>query len=64
MELNELEKRQLFQVEGDCRTKVLDELYFTARYTSDPEQRNAVQNLLTKLRALSEEECLKQISSG
>lgn len=27
MELNELEKRQLFQVEGDCQTKVLNELY-------------------------------------
>ena len=58
MELNELEKRQLFQVEGDCRTKVLDELYFPPRYTKDPDQRNAVEKLLTKLRALSEEECM------
>ena len=36
MELNELEKRQLFQVEGDCQTKVLNELYLTALYTTDP----------------------------
>ena len=27
MELNEEEKRQLFQVDGDCQAKVLDELY-------------------------------------
>ena len=35
MVLNEMEKRQLFQVEGDSKTKVLDELYHTARYTTD-----------------------------
>ena len=33
MELNEEEKRQLFQVDGDCQAKVLDELYMTARFT-------------------------------
>ena len=27
MELNEEEKRQLCQVDGDCQAKVLDELY-------------------------------------
>ena len=32
MELNEEEKRQLFQVDGDCQAKVLDELYMTARF--------------------------------
>lgn len=31
MVLNEMEKRQLFQVEGDSQPKVLDELYHTAR---------------------------------
>ena len=35
MELNEEEKRQLFQVDGDCQAKVLDELYMTCLlYTS------------------------------
>ena len=41
MVLNEMEKRQLFQVEGDSQTKVLNELYHTARYTTDPEQRKS-----------------------
>ena len=36
MELNEEEKRQLFQVDGDCQAKVLDELYMTARFTRNP----------------------------
>lgn len=58
MELNELEKRELFQVEGDCQTKILGELHATSRYTSDPEQRGAALNLMEKLRVLSEEECM------
>ena len=40
MELNEEEKRQLFQVDGDCQAKVLDELYMTARFTRNPEQQS------------------------
>lgn len=36
MELNEEEKRQLFQVDGDCQAKVLDELYMTARFRGVP----------------------------
>ncbi|MDN0042759.1 DUF5720 family protein [Mediterraneibacter glycyrrhizinilyticus] len=58
MELNELEKRQLFQVEGDCQTKVLNELYLTARYTTDPKQREAAQSLADKLRNMSADECM------
>ena len=27
MELNEMEKKMLFQAEGDCQAKVLNELY-------------------------------------
>lgn len=33
MELNEMEKKMLFQAEGDCQAKVLNELYMTVRYT-------------------------------
>ena len=29
MELNEMEKKLLFQVEGDYQTKILNELYMT-----------------------------------
>lgn len=61
MVLNEMEKRQLFQVEGDCQTKVLDELYHTARYTTDPEQRKAAQTLSEKLRSLSAEDCMNLV---
>ena len=53
MELNEAEKRQLFQVDGDCQAKVLDELYMTARFTRNPEQRDMVRGLMAKLRVLS-----------
>ena len=58
MELNEEEKRQLFQVDGDCQAKVLDELYMTARFTRNPEQRDMVRGLMAKLRVLSDEQCM------
>ena len=54
MELNEIEKRLLFQVEGDYQSKVLNELYMTARYTKNPEQRKAAENLMAKLRVLTD----------
>lgn len=38
MELNEMEKNLLFQVEGDCQTKIMNELYMTVRYSNNPEQ--------------------------
>lgn len=34
MELNEMEKKLLFQVEGDYQTKILNELYMTVRYSN------------------------------
>ena len=46
MELNEMEKRLLFQVEGDYQFKVLNELHMAARYTKDPEQRKAAESLM------------------
>lgn len=58
MELNEMEKKMLFQVEGDYQSKVLNELYMTARYTKSPEQREAAQSLMAKLRVLSDAECM------
>ena len=58
MELNEARKRQLFQVDGDCQAKVLDELYMTARFTRNPEQRDMVRGLMAKLRVLSDEQCM------
>ena len=58
MELNEIEKRLLFQVEGDYQSKVLNELYMTVRYTKNPEQRKAAENLMAKLRVLTDAECM------
>ena len=58
MELNEMEKRLLFQVEGDYQSKVLNELYMTARYTKNPEQQKAAENLMAKLRVLTDAECM------
>ncbi|WP_275443762.1 hypothetical protein [Petralouisia muris] len=56
MELNE--KSLLFQVEGDYQSKVPNELYMTARYTKNPEQRKAAENLMAKLRVLTDVECM------
>lgn len=58
MELKEMEKWLLFQVEGDYQSKALNELYMTARYTKSPEQREAAQSLMAKLRVLSDQECM------
>lgn len=46
MELNEMEKRLLFQVEGDYQSKVLNELYMTTQYVGDPARRNAAKSLM------------------
>lgn len=58
MKLNAMEKRLLFQVEGDCLTKVLSELHMVGRYTKSPEQRDAAESLMEKLRVLSNVECM------
>ena len=58
MELNDMEKRMLFQVEGDYQYKVLNELHMAARYTKDPEQRKAAESLMAKLRVLTDDECM------
>ena len=54
----EMEKRLLFEVEGDYQSKILNELYMTARYTKNLEQRKAAENLMEKLRVLTDAECM------
>lgn len=61
MELNDAEKRLLFQVEGDYPPKVLTELYMTAQYTKSPEQREAAHSVMEKLRTLSDTEYMDLI---
>ena len=58
MELDEMEKKLLFQVEGDYQTKILNELYMTVRYSNNSEQREAAEGLMAKLRVLSNAECM------
>ena len=45
-------------VEGHYQFKVLNELYMTAQYTKNPEQRKAAENLKAKLRGLTDTECM------
>ena len=52
MELNEMEKKMLFQAEGDCQAKVLNELYMTVRYSNNSELREAAESLMAKVRVL------------
>ena len=63
MELNEMEKKLLFQVEGDYQTKILNELYMTARYSNNSKQREAVEGLMAKLRVLSNAECMDLVKN-
>ena len=58
MELNEMEKKLLFQVEVDDQTKILSELYMTVRYSNNSEQGEAAEGLMAKLRVLSNAECM------
>ena len=41
-----MEKKLLFQVEGDYQTKILNELYMTVRYSNNSEQREAAEGLI------------------
>lgn len=42
MELNEMEKKLLFQVEGDYQTKILNELYATQDFLETKESEKEV----------------------
>ena len=41
MELNEMEKRMLYQTEGSGRYAILHELLMASRYAKDPDRRRA-----------------------
>ena len=51
-------KGSCFRLMVTARPKVLDELYMTARFTRNPEQRDMVRGLMAKLRVLSDEQCM------
>lgn len=48
----------LFQAEGDCQAKVLNELYMTVRYSNNSELRETAESLMAKVRVLSDRECM------
>ncbi len=58
MELNEKEKKMLFQVEGDYQAKVLNELYMTVRCSNNSALRETAESLMAKVRVLSDRECM------
>ena len=58
MELNEMEKRMLYQTEGSERYAILHELLMASRYAKDPNRRRAADSLMEKLRPLSDKECM------
>ncbi|MBD5546958.1 MAG: addiction module toxin RelE [Lachnospiraceae bacterium] len=59
MELNEMEKRMLYQTDGSERYAILHELLMASRYDKDPDRRRAADSLIEKLRLLSDRECME-----
>ena len=59
--LTEDEKRMVFQLEGCHRYDAVQEIAIFCRYTRDHDKRNIAENLLKKLRELSEDDCKKLI---
>ena len=50
MELNEMEKRMLYQTDGSERYAILHELLMASRYAKDPDRRKTADSLIEKLR--------------
>mgnify|MGYP006972695984 CR=1 FL=1 len=59
--LTEDEKRMVFQLEGCHRYDAIQEITVFCRYTRDHDKRNITENLLKKLRELSENDCRELI---
>ena len=59
--LTENEKRMVFQLEGCNRYDAIQEIAVFCRYTRDHDKRNIAENLLKKLRELSENDCRELI---
>lgn len=59
--LTEDEKRMVFQLEGCNRYDAIQEIAVFCRYTRDHDKRSIAENLLKKLRELSENDCRELI---
>lgn len=61
MELTDMEKRLVYQMEGYERSDVLRELHMCIPYIPDPQKRNVGRELLRKLEDMPEKECSELI---
>ena len=61
MELNEMEKRMLYQTQGSERYAILHELLLASRYAKDPDRKKAADSLIEKLRPLPDKECMETV---
>ena len=59
MELNEMEKRMLYQTEGNERYALMHELLMASRYAKNPDRRRAADSLMDKMRSLTDGECME-----
>ena len=59
MELNEMEKRMLYQTEGSERYALMHDLLMASRYAKDPDRRKAADSLMEKMRSLTDGEFME-----
>ena len=59
--LTEAEKRMVFQLEGCHRYDAIQEIAVLCRYPHDHDKKDTAENLLKKLRELSEDDCRELI---
>lgn len=62
MNLTENEKRMVYQVESTCQATILNEIAMNKRYAPTPEIRQTAESLLSKLRLLSDKECMALVN--
>lgn len=61
MNLNEAEKRMVYQIESTSQSAALNEIYMTWRYAPNRDLKDTAEDLLKKLRPLSEKKCMDVI---
>ena len=61
MNLNEDEKRMVYQIESTNQVATLNEIYMTWRYAPNQAMKDTAESLLRKLRPLSDKECMDVI---
>ena len=62
MNLTENEKRMVYQVESTCQAAILNEIAMNKGYAPNPEIRQTTESLLSKLRLLSDKECMALVN--